>query len=239
MKRVPILIVGLVIISCTATQITQTVTEAEKAMEGTTAPTTSEVNAGLKEALTRGIMNGADLVSKTDGYFGNPAIKIPFPPDVKKVEDRLRQMGMGKEVDNFILAMNRGAEAAAKEAKPVFQNAITSMTIDDAWGILKGSQNAATQYLQRTTSAELKEKFKPHVQQALDQVSATRYYGDLVTTYNKIPFVEKVNPDLTDYATTQAILGLFVMIAEEEKKIRDNPAERTTDLLKKVFAYQK
>lgn len=234
-----IIFIGLLLAGCTATQITQSVTEAEKMMEGTTAPTTAEVGDGLREALIRGIGNGADMLSQTDGYFGNPSIRIPFPPDVKKVEDKLRQLGMGKEVDNFILTLNRGAEAAAKEAKPIFTEAITSMTIDDAWGILKGSPDAATQYLQRTTSAKLREKFKPQIQKALDQVSATRYYADLVNTYNKIPFIEKVNPDLNEYATTQAMQGLFTMIAVEEKKIRDNPAERTTDLLKKVFAYQK
>jgi hypothetical protein len=173
-----------------------------------------------------------------DGYFKNPEIKIPFPPDVKKVETRIRQIGLGDEVDKFIMTLNRGAEDAAKEAKPIFITAIKSMTIQDAWGILKGEENAATQYLQRTTSSQLKEKFKPVIHNSLEKVNATKYYGDIVGTYNKIPLVEKVNPDLDDYATDKAIEGLFIMIAKEEKKIREDPVARTSALLKKVFGSQ-
>jgi hypothetical protein len=137
------------------------------------------------------------------------------------------------------MTLNRGAEDAAKEAKPIFISAIKSMTIDDAWGILKGEQDAATQYLKRTTSAQLKEKFKPVIQNSLSKVNATKYYSDLVTRYNKIPMVEKVNPNLDEYATDKAIDGLFLMIAKEEKNIREDPVARTTDLLKKVFGYNK
>jgi hypothetical protein len=177
-------------------------------------------------------------VSQVDGYFKNPQIKIPFPPDVKKVEDRLRQIGLGKEVDKFILTLNRGAEDAAKEAKPIFISAIRQMTIQDAWGILRGNDDAATQYLIRTTSAQLKEKFKPVIQNSLQKVNATKYYNDIVTRYNSIPMVQKVNPDLDDYATDKAIEGLFLMIAKEEKNIRADPAARTTELLKRVFGSQ-
>lgn len=197
--------------------------------------TTADVANGLKEALIKGISNGSDLASQLDGYFKNEAIKILFPPDVKKVEERLRQMGLGNEVDKFVMTLNRGAEDAAKEAKPIFIAVIRSMTIEDAWGILKGDQDAATQYLKRTTSLQLKEKFSPVIQASLDKVNATKYYSDLVNTYNKIPLVEKVNPDLNDYATGKAIDGLFVMVAREEKEIRENPVARTTDLLKRVF----
>ena len=200
---------------------------------------TSEVGEGLKEALIKGISNGADLASQADGYFKNPEIMIPFPPEVKKVEDKLRQLGLGGKVDQFVLTLNRGAEDAAKEAKPIFISAIKQMTIEDAWGILKGEQNAATNYLRRTTSAQLKEKFSPVIQTSLDKVSATKYYGDVTNTYNKIPFVEKVNPDLNSYATDKAIEGLFTMIANEEKNIRENPSSRTTELLKRVFGSQK
>jgi hypothetical protein len=174
-----------------------------------------------------------------DGYFKNPQIKIPFPPDVKRVEDRLRQIGLGGEVDKFIMTLNRGAEDAAKEAKPIFIAAIKQMTIQDAWGILKGEENAATEYLRRTTSSQLYEKFKPVIANSLNKVSATKYYSDLVNTYNKIPMVEKVNPDLNDYATNKAMDGLFLLIAQEEKKIRQDPVARTSDLLKKVFGYNK
>lgn len=236
------LIVVLLVLSsaCSSTQVTQAITEATKVLEGqSTAPTTEQVAAGLKEALVKGITIGADQVSQADGFLRNPQIKIPFPPDVRKVEDKLRQIGMGAEVDRFVETLNHGAENASKEAKPIFINAIQQMTFEDAWEILKGSEDAATQYLKRTTTPQLKAKFKPVIQNSLNQVQATKYYGDIVTTYNKIPFVEKVNPDLNEYATDLAMQGLFVMIAAEEKKIRENPIERTTDLLKKVFEYQK
>jgi hypothetical protein len=175
------------------------------------------------------------MASQLDGYFKNPKIKIPFPPDVKKVEDKLRQIGLGSEVDKFILTLNRGAEDAAKEAKPIFVSAIRQMTIQDAWSILRGSDNAATEYLKRTTSAQLREKFQPVIASSLSKVNATKYYSDLVTQYNRIPFVEKVNPDLNDYATTKAMDGLFLLIADEEKKIREDPVARTTELLKRFF----
>lgn len=227
--------------ACTTAQINQTLSEVNKALGApqNNTPTTEEVGGGLKEALIIGISKGADLVSITDGYFKNAEIKIPFPPEVKKVEDKLRQIGLGNKVDEFVMTLNRGAEEAAKEAKPIFINAIKQMTIQDAWALLKGEPDAATQFLKRTTTPQLKEKFSPVVQTALDKVSATKHYGDVVNAYNKIPFVEKVNPDLNAYATDQAIAGLFVMIAKEEKNIRENPVARTTDLLKKVFGFNK
>lgn len=211
----------------------------KKTLKGGGTPTTEEVAAGLKEALTNGASKGSDLVSKTDGYFKNPEIKIPFPPEVKQVETKLRQIGMGAQVDKFVLALNRGAEEAAKEAKPIFVSAIKQMTIQDAWNILKGEDDAATQYLDKTTSPQLTTKFKPVIQQALEKVSATKYYADLVNAYNKLPMVTKVNPNLDEYATEKAIDGLFVMVAKEEKLIRDDPGARSTELLKKVFGAQK
>jgi hypothetical protein len=229
----------LILSACTSAQINQTLSEVNKAVNGEQPLTTAEVGAGLKEALINGISKGSDLVSQLDGYYKNPEIKIPFPPDVKKVENTLRDIGLGSEVDKFIMTLNRGAEDAAKEAKPIFITAIKSMTIDDAWAILKGEENAATNYLKKTTSLQLKEKFKPVIQASLNKVSATKYYSDLVTRYNKIPLVDKVNPDLDDYATDKAIEGLFTMIAKEEKNIRQDPVARTTDLLKKVFGYKK
>lgn len=225
--------------ACTSAQINQALSDVNKTLSKDTPLTASDVGAGLKEALVKGISTGADNASQTDGYFKNLKIKIPFPPEIKKVEDKLRQIGLGSEVDKFVLTLNRGAEEAAKEAKPIFITAIRSMTVEDAWGILKGQPDAATQYLKRVTSLQLKDKFKPVIQSALDKVNATKYYGDLVNTYNKIPLVQKVNPDLNEYATDLAMQGLFTLIAEEEKKIRENPLERTTDLLKKVFAAQK
>ena len=198
-------------------------------------PTASEVAKGLKEALVQGTTKGTQLVSQVDGYFKNPEIKIPFPPEIKIVETKLRFLGMGNQVDEFILSLNRAAEDAAKEAAPIFVNAIQKMTIQDAYGLLKGEQDAATQYLKRTTSSQLKEKFMPVVRNSLEKVNATKYYGDIVGYYNRVPFVQKVDPDLTSYATDMAIQGLFVMIAKEEALIRKDPLARTTDLLKKVF----
>ena len=198
-------------------------------------PTREEVAKGLKEALTIGAGKGASQASQTDGYFRNPQIKIPFPQDVQRVETKLRQIGMGAQVDKFILSLNRAAEEAAKSAKPIFVNAITGMTIQDAWSILKGENTAATQYLQRTTSNPLYNSFKPTVKQALDKTMATKYYTDLANTYNKLPGVVKVNPELDDYATKKAMEGLFKLVANEEKNIRENPQARITDLLKKVF----
>jgi hypothetical protein len=200
--------------------------------------TTEQVGEGLKEALTNGVSKGSDLVSQVDGYYKNAEIKIPFPPEAKRVEEKLRQMGLGSKVDDFIVALNRGAEDAAKEAKPIFVSAIKQMTIQDAWGILRGEQNAATQYLKRTTTAQLTEKFKPVIQRSLNNVNATKYYSDLINTYNKIPMVQKANPNLDDYATEKAIDGLFVMVAKEEKNIRENPGARTSELVKKVFSSQ-
>jgi hypothetical protein len=229
----------LVLSGCTSAQINQTIGDVNKVIGGEKPLTTAEVAEGLKEALVKGISTGADLVSITDGYFKNPEIKIPFPPEVKKVEDAMRKIGLGSQVDKFVMTLNRGAEDAAKEAKPIFIAAIKSMTIQDAWAILRGEDNAATEYLKRTTSGLLKEKFKPVIQNSLNKVSATKYYGDIVTRYNQIPLVEKVNPNLDDYATDRAIEGLFVMIAKEEKKIRVDPIARTTEILKRVFGYNK
>jgi hypothetical protein len=232
-------ILMLILAGCTSAQINQALGDANKALGSDKPLTTAEVAEGLKEALIKGISTGSDLVSITDGYFKNPEIKIPFPPEVKKVEDAMRKIGLGGQVDKFVLTLNRGAEDAAKEAKPIFIAAIKSMTIQDAWAILKGEENAATEYLKRTTSASLKEKFKPVIQNSLNKVNATKYYGEIITRYNQIPFVEKVNPNLDDYATDKAIEGLFVMIAKEEKNIRLDPVARTTELLKRVFGYKK
>ncbi|GIV36798.1 MAG: hypothetical protein KatS3mg032_1177 [Cyclobacteriaceae bacterium] len=231
-------IVLLCLLGCTSVQLSQTLGEINKSLGGDAAITAAEVAEGLREALIQGISKGSEQVSKTDGYFKNPEIKIPFPADAKKVENTLRDLGLGNEVDRFILTLNRGAEEAAKEAKPIFIQAIRSMTIDDAWAILKGESDAATRYLKRTTAAQLHEKFRPVIQRTLNQVNATRYYSELVNRYNQIPLVEKVNPNLDEYATEKAIEGLFVMIAKEEKLIREDPVARTTDLLKRVFGYK-
>ncbi len=198
-----------------------------------------EIANGLKEALRIGISKGSDQASAVDGYYKNALIKILMPPEAQKVESALRKLGMGKQVDQFIVSLNRSAEDAAKKAKPIFLNALTSMTIQDAVGILRGQENAATQYLKRTTSDQLMAAFTPVIDSTLKKNNATRYYGDLVRTYNKLPIATtKVNPDLTNYAATKAVDGIFTLVAQEEKQIRENPAARVTDLLKKVFGQQ-
>jgi hypothetical protein len=190
---------------------------------------------GIKEALVNGTGQSVKLVSVIDGYWANPEIKIPFPPEAKEMESKLRAIGMGKKVDEFNESMNRAAEKAANEAKPIFVAAIKGMTVRDAVNIVKGTDNAATLYLKNTTSPELISKFQPIIKTSLDDVNATRYWSDLITAYNKIPLVKKMNPNLTLYVTQKAIDGLFIMIAKEELKIRKDPMARTSELLKKVF----
>lgn len=190
---------------------------------------------GIREALVKGTGTSVALVSKTDGYFLNPEIKIPFPESEKTIESKLRSIGLGSKVDEMIKTMNRAAEDAAKSAEPIFISAIRGMNISDALQIIKGKNDAATQYLAKTTTPELKSKFSPVIKSSLDKVDATRLWAELITAYNQIPFVSKKNPDLTSYVTDKAISGLFTMIAKEELKIRQNPVARTTELLKKVF----
>jgi hypothetical protein len=190
---------------------------------------------GIKEALVNGTGESVKQVSVLNGYWGNPEIKIPFPAEAKEMESKLRAIGMGKKVDEFNESMNRAAEKAANEAKPIFIAAIKGMTVRDAVNIVRGADNAATIYLKNTTSPELVLKFQPIIKTSLENVNATKYWGDLITIYNKIPFVKKVNPDLTDYVTRKAIDGLFIMIAKEELRIRKDPVARTSELLKKVF----
>ena len=195
----------------------------------------SDIAAGLKEALRVGITKGADQASVTDGYFKNALLHIALPPEAQKVASRLRQIGFGPQVDKFELSMNRAAEDAAKVAKPVFIKAITSMSIGDAVSILRGQNDAATQYLRRTSGQQLITEFTPIIDSTLKKNNATRYYNDLVTTYNRLPLVQKVNPNLTQYATGKAVDGLFILVAQEEQKIRENPAARVSELLKRVF----
>jgi hypothetical protein len=201
-------------------------------------PSNFEIGNALKQALQQGTAKSSDQLSAVNGFFGNAAVKILFPPEAKKVENTLRGMGLNKLCDNVILSLNRAAEDAAKDAKPIFMNAIKKMTLQDVTGILMGDKDAATQYFRRTTSAELAAKFKPVIQASLNKVGATKYYGTAAGEYNKLPFVKHMNPDISDYATQKTIDGLFIEIAQEELKIRQNiPAARSTPLLQKVFAF--
>lgn len=201
-------------------------------------PTSTEIALGLKQALELGTTSGADRLSVKDGFFGNLAVKLFFPPEAQKAEKMLRSLGFNQLCDNVLLSLNRAAEDAAIEAKPIFISAIRQMTINDAVNILLGKQNdAATNYFKRVTSDQLRLKFEPIVQNSLSKVGATKYWGDVTNTYNKVPFVSKINPDLKDYVTQKAIDGLFLEIAQEELKIRNNISARNTSLLQKVFGY--
>jgi len=200
-------------------------------------PTTLEIASGLKQALEIGTNQGADRLSARDGFFGNMAVKILFPTEAQKVERTLRSIGLNSLADNVILSINRAAEDAAKEAKPIFVSAIKQMTITDATNILLGNKDAATQYFKRVTTAQLMEKFKPVISNSLSKVGATRYWTDAATAYNKVPLVKPVNTDLANYVAEKAIEGMFIQVAQEELKIRDNISARSTTLLQKVFGY--
>jgi hypothetical protein len=197
--------------------------------------TNDEIIRGLKEALNVGSKNATSSASKTDGFFKHSLIKIPFPPEAKEIENKVRALGMNKQVDEFVLTINRAAEEAAKEAAPIFLNAITSLTITDGLKILKGNDTAATAYLKKTTSTQLHNKFKPIIKSATQKVNVTKHWNPIITTYNKIPLVTKLNPDLEEYITERALYGLFYLVSQEEVKIRKDPAARVTDILKKVF----
>ena len=194
-----------------------------------------EIIEGLREALTVGSNNASKAAAAVDGYYKNPKLYIPFPSEAKKMEQMLRSFGQEKLVNDFLLSLNRAAEDAAKEAAPIFVNAVKGMSIADGLSILNGKDDAATQYLKQNTQALLLDKFKPIVENSLHKVSATKYWEQLVVAYNRIPMVEKMNPNLSEYATQKAIDGIFIVVAEEELQIRKNPAARVSAILKKVF----
>jgi hypothetical protein len=194
-----------------------------------------EIISGLKEALAVGTEKGTIMLSKENGFFGNEMLKIILPPEAQKIEKTLRGVGLGKQVDDVILTMNHGAEDACKQAAPIFINAIKQMNVQDAVGILRGADTAATGYLRSKTSLALTDAFKPVIEASLEKVGATKYWTTMVTTYNKFS-LQKINPDLNAYVTEKALQGVFMQIAIEEKNIRRDPMARTTDLLKKVFA---
>lgn len=201
-------------------------------------PSASEISLGLKQALEFGTTASSERLSATDGFFANAAVKILFPEEAQKVERTLRSVGLNKLADNVILSLNRAAEAAAVEAKPIFISAVKEMTFADATNILlSGQQDAATLYFKRVTNDQLSLKFQPIIQNSLEKVGATRYWNDAITAYNRIPLVGKVNPDLSAYVTEKAINGIFLEIAQEELKIRTRISARSTPLLQRVFAY--
>jgi len=197
-----------------------------------------DIAAGLKEALNKGITEQVSKLTATDGFYRNEAVKILMPEELAKVDKTLRKMGMSKLADEGILTLNRAAEDAVKEATPIFVSSIKNITITDAKSILLGKENAATVYLQSATTTPLYAKFSPVVQKSIGKVGADVIWATIIKKYNSIPFVSKVNPDITDYVTNKALDGVFKMITLEEKNIRTNLNARTSDVLKKVFALQ-
>lgn len=193
-----------------------------------------EISNGLKEALQAGAEKGTQKLSAVDGFFKEAAVKILMPEEATQVEQKLRSLGMGRLVDDAILSMNQAAEDAAKSATPIFINAIKQMSIQDALGILRGGDFAATGYLKDKTTASLTEAFRPVIEASLKKVDATKYWNTVFTTYNRFS-IKKVNTDLSAYVTEKALAGIFYEVGQEEQKIRKDPFARTTDLLKKVF----
>ena len=195
----------------------------------------ADITAGLKEALNVGTKNASSQVSKADGFYKNNLIRIPFPKDARDMKTTLERMGMKKQVAAFEKQLNRAAEDAAKKAAPIFMAAVTSMTINDGLTILKGKDDEATHYLRKATTAQLVKEFRPIIAASMKKVNVTKYWNPLFSTYNKVPLVKKVNPNLDDFVTEKAIEGLFIMVAGEELKIRKDPEARISEILKKVF----
>ncbi len=196
----------------------------------------TKIGEGLKEALKVGIDNAIKLTGKTDGYFANDLIRIAMPQKLQMIEKPLRTLGLGKQIDEFILSMNRAAEKAAPSARDIFIDAITSVTIKDVQGLYSGGPSAATDFLRAKTFNKLKGQFAPIVTKALKDYDVTKKYQDIVGRYQQIPFAQKFPaPSIEDYVVTRSLDGLFVVLAQEEAKIRQDPAARTTDLLKEIF----
>ena len=208
---------------------------AREALSGSSGLSETDIVSGLKEALEIGTGNAVGMVSKLNGYYKNPQIRIPLPKKVQKVENLMRTAGFGNQVDDFELSMNRAAERAAPKAKSIFWNAIKQMSFDDAREILDGGDNAATEYFQGKTGDRLRDVFKPIVHDTMSEVGVTRNYQRLADKARVLPFADSINLDLDQYVTDKALDGLFLVLGEEEKKIRQDPAARVTDLLKKVF----
>lgn len=213
-------------------------TVSEKSTTITKYTGTVDISAGLKEALNKGITEQVSQLTAIDGFYKNEAVKILMPQELAKVDKTLRKMGLSKLADEGILLMNRAAEDAVKEATPIFISAIKNLTIDDAKNILLGKNDAATLYLQTKTTTELYAKFKPVVQESIGKVGADVVWTAIMNKYNSVPFVSKINPDITDYVTDKALEGVFKMIAVEELSIRENLNARTSNTLKEVFELQ-
>ncbi len=206
--------------------------------QGTQSIGNAEIAGGLREALNKGIDKQVSKLTQADGFFKNELVKILLPEELKKVDKTLRDIGLSNLADEGLKVLNRAAEDAVGEATPIFVDAVKGITFADAKNILLGSDNAATQYLNNATNKALYNKFKPVIQSSFDKVGADKIWSNLINRYNSIPLTKKVNPDLTEYVTQEALDGVYTMIAVEEKEIRTKVSSRTTDLLRKVFVLQ-
>ncbi|MBB1283264.1 DUF4197 domain-containing protein [Flavisolibacter sp. BT320] len=203
-----------------------------------TTVTQTEAAQAIREALDQGTGRGIGVLNKPDGFFGNETYKLFLPPDAQRVENTLRQLGFSSLVDKAILQINRAAEDAVGFARPIFLDAIREMTIADAINIIRGPQDAATQYFRQKTTDKLVTAFLPVIKSSLEKFSATKYYTDVISTYNNFPTtINKINPDLPSYVVNKAVSALFDQVALEEANIRANPVARTTEILKKVFGW--
>ncbi|MFC5046509.1 DUF4197 domain-containing protein [Aquimarina hainanensis] len=198
----------------------------------------ADIGNGLRQALDKGIDKQVSKLTQTDGFYRNQLVKIMLPQELQKVDKTLRDIGLGKLADEGLKVLNRAAEDAVKEATPIFVNAVRQITFTDAKQILLGNQDAATKYLIGKTKTSLYGKFSPVINSSLSRVGADRVWTNIIKKYNAVPFTQKVNPDLTDYVTGQALNGVYKMIAIEEKEIRTKLSSRTTDLLRRVFSLQ-
>jgi hypothetical protein len=203
-----------------------------------TSITEQEAAQGIREALDQGVGRGITFLNKTDGFFGNEAYKLFLPAEAQRIENTLRQLGMGSMVDRAILQINRAAEDAVGYARPIFLDAIKGITITDAINIIRGPNDAATQYFRQRTTEKLTAAFLPVIKSSLEKFSATKYYGEVISTYNNFPTtLNKLNPDLPSYVVDKAVGALFDQVAKEEANIRANPVARSTEILKKVFGW--
>ena len=200
--------------------------------------TNADIASGLKQALDKGIDQQVKKLTLEDGFYKNNLVKIGLPDELQKVDKALRDIGLSKLAEEGIKILNRAAEDAVSEATPIFIDAVKGITFADAKNILLGEDNAATEFLKGGTSDALYSKFEPVIKTSFNKVGADKIWTDLINKYNTIPFVKKVNPDLTNYVTLEALNGVYAMIAVEEKEIRTKVSSRTTDVLKKVFALQ-
>ena len=227
----------LLAVNLAATSNSQSILEkAKKTLtKGNSNVSEEEAGLGVKEALNKGIGSAVSFLNKPDAFFKNDLYKVLLPPDAKKMEKTLRDIGMGKMADDAIEAINRGAEDAVGFAAPIFVDAIKQMTVTDALKLVTGGKNSITNFFREKTSAKLKAAFMPVIDKSLEKTNATKYYGDAVNRYNKVPLVKKMNPDLSDHVAEKTLFALFDRIGVEEANIRSNPAARTSDLLKKVF----